>query len=247
MKWKHLPRYWPFVWKIHRSALIFSLICVWINDWVNNREAGDLRRHRAHYDAIVLTSRHNCLLKISHEKASVVFHNSDVIMRAMASQITSVSSACSTVCPSTDQSSASLAFVRGMTAIYRECAGTGKNVDYLWHFSVEKWYDMQINIYFSLKYQISYPQLIVLKNINRLPSDIHKTCAFMTKRIYRRVSNISSTLVGNKIVDHSDVVGASPVGAVPTTSSFSTSLAWAQTTTRRGEKHLSLVIWCVLY
>ena len=29
-------------------------------------------------------------------------------------------------------------------------------------------------------------------------------------------------LVGNKIVDHSDVVGASPVGAAPTTSSFST-------------------------
>ena len=39
---------------------------------------------------------------------------------------------------------------------------------------------------------------------------------------YRRVSNIERTLVGNKIVDHSDVVGASPVGAAPTTSSFST-------------------------
>ena len=34
--------------------------------------------------------------------------------------------------------------------------------------------------------------------------------------------NIRRTLVGNKIVDHSDVVGASPVGAAPTTSSFST-------------------------
>ena len=39
---------------------------------------------------------------------------------------------------------------------------------------------------------------------------------------YRQVSNIRRALVGNKIVDHSDVVGASPVGAVPTTSSFST-------------------------
>ena len=39
---------------------------------------------------------------------------------------------------------------------------------------------------------------------------------------YRKVSNISRTLVGNQIVDHSDVVGASPVGAAPTTSSFST-------------------------
>ena len=37
-----------------RRALIFSLICAWINDWVNNREAGDLRRHRGHYDVIVM-------------------------------------------------------------------------------------------------------------------------------------------------------------------------------------------------
>ena len=40
--------------------------------------------------------------------------------------------------------------------------------------------------------------------------------------IYRKTSNISRTFIGNKIVDHSDVVGASPVGAAPTTSSFST-------------------------
>ena len=37
-----------------RGALIFSFICVWINGWVNNREADDLRRHRAHYDVIVM-------------------------------------------------------------------------------------------------------------------------------------------------------------------------------------------------
>ena len=60
IQWKHFPRNWPFVREIHRSpvnsphkgqwrgALMFSLICVWINDWVNNREAGDLRRYRAH-------------------------------------------------------------------------------------------------------------------------------------------------------------------------------------------------------
>ena len=39
---------------------------------------------------------------------------------------------------------------------------------------------------------------------------------------YRKTSNIRCTLVGYKIVDHSDVVGASPVSAAPTTSSFST-------------------------
>ena len=38
---------------------------------------------------------------------------------------------------------------------------------------------------------------------------------------YHQISNISCTLVGNKIADHSDVLGASPVGATPTTSSFS--------------------------
>ena len=42
------------------------------------------------------------------------------------------------------------------------------------------------------------------------------------QNIYRKTSNISRTLVGNGIVDNSDVVGASPVGAAPTTSSFST-------------------------
>ena len=39
---------------------------------------------------------------------------------------------------------------------------------------------------------------------------------------YRKTSNISRTLVGNIIVDNSDAAGASPVGAAPTTSSFST-------------------------
>ena len=37
-----------------RGALMFSLICARINDWVTNREAGDLRRHRGHYDVIVM-------------------------------------------------------------------------------------------------------------------------------------------------------------------------------------------------
>ena len=38
--------------------------------------------------------------------------------------------------------------------------------------------------------------------------------------IYRQVSNVRRTLIGNKIIDHSDVVGASPVVDAPTTSSF---------------------------
>ena len=66
IKWKHFPRYWSLVREIHRSpvnslhkgqwrgALMFSLICVRIDGWVNNGEAGDLRHHRSHYDAIVI-------------------------------------------------------------------------------------------------------------------------------------------------------------------------------------------------
>ena len=63
---------------------------------------------------------------------------------------------------------------------------------------------------------------------------------------YRQTSNISHTLAGNKTVDHTDVVGALPVGAAPTTSSFSTkhlvSMDWAETTARRNENHLILEI-----
>ena len=66
IKWKHFPCYWPFVRGIHWSpfnsphrgqrcgALMLTLICARINHWVNNCEAGDLRRHRAHYDVIAL-------------------------------------------------------------------------------------------------------------------------------------------------------------------------------------------------
>ena len=66
IKWKLFPRYWPFVRGIHRSpvnsphkgqwcgALMF-FICAWLNGWVNNREAGDMRRHRAHYDVTAMS------------------------------------------------------------------------------------------------------------------------------------------------------------------------------------------------
>ena len=39
-----------------RGPLVFSLICAWINGWVNNRQAGDLRRYRTHYNAIIMVS-----------------------------------------------------------------------------------------------------------------------------------------------------------------------------------------------
>ena len=68
IKWKHFPCYWPFVRGIHRSpvnsphkgqwreAFMFSLIYAWINCWVNNLKAGDLRHYHAHYDVTVMLS-----------------------------------------------------------------------------------------------------------------------------------------------------------------------------------------------
>ena len=43
-----------------RGALLFCFICAWINGWVNNSDAGDLRRHRAHYDVIVMMTSPIC-------------------------------------------------------------------------------------------------------------------------------------------------------------------------------------------
>ena len=45
---------WIPLTKARRGALIYSFICAWINGWVNNREAGDLRHHRDYYDVIVM-------------------------------------------------------------------------------------------------------------------------------------------------------------------------------------------------
>ena len=55
-----------------RGALMFSLICAWIKRWVNNREAGDLRRHRAQYDVIVMTPQNVIALGVIHEMVVAV-------------------------------------------------------------------------------------------------------------------------------------------------------------------------------
>ena len=71
---------------------------------------------------------------------------------------------------------------------------------------------------------ITYPCWDYIKSVLVKGAPIvYFTCVYWhTSNTYRKTSNISCTLVGNKIVDTSDVVGASPVGAAPTTSSFST-------------------------
>ena len=66
IQWKRFPRNWSFVRGIHRSRWIphtkasyaelwcFFFICVWKSDWVNSREADDLRRYRCRYDVLVM-------------------------------------------------------------------------------------------------------------------------------------------------------------------------------------------------
>ena len=94
--WRHqmeaFSRYWPFVRGIHRSpvnsphkgqwrgALMFSLISARINGWVNNREAGDVRRHRAHHDVNAMHRNNSfaivtgAILKTNPDQLTINFH-----------------------------------------------------------------------------------------------------------------------------------------------------------------------------
>ena len=91
IKWKHFPRYWPLVRGIHQSpvdspqwrgALMFSLICACITCWANNRDAGDLRRHRANHCLTVMdqvSTVNSPLFKESHScNGQVNMHYCDV-------------------------------------------------------------------------------------------------------------------------------------------------------------------------
>ena len=74
--------WWTLVTKAMqwRGALMFSLICAWTNDWVNNRDAGDLRGHRAHHDVIVIINlSFHCMsplaLRWHHTRVSIHPHS----------------------------------------------------------------------------------------------------------------------------------------------------------------------------
>ena len=54
------------------------------------------------------------------------------------------------------------------------------------------------------------------------PYDVTELQLVKGENSIRQTANIRRTSVGNKIVDHSNVVKASPVGPAPGTSSFST-------------------------
>ena len=57
-----------------RGALMFSLICVWINGSVNNRETGDLRRYRAHYDVTAMDKKYT-YITWNHKSLNALYTN----------------------------------------------------------------------------------------------------------------------------------------------------------------------------
>ena len=57
-----------------RGALMFSLTCAWINGWVNNREAGDLRRHCTHYGVTIMNFRSLAAVPVIHRQISVILN-----------------------------------------------------------------------------------------------------------------------------------------------------------------------------
>ena len=85
--WRHqmetLSALLALAWGIHRSPvnsphkgqwrgpLKFPLTYAWVNDWVNNRQAGDLRCHRAHHDVTVMLKSHLANRKLGHGRVNI--------------------------------------------------------------------------------------------------------------------------------------------------------------------------------
>ena len=134
IKWKHFPRYWPFVRGIHRSPVNFPTqrpvtrsFDVFFDLCLNKRLSKQSRRWRfetlscplwRHCGGLVSQRTGTCDNRVGRHVLWFVIHYSDVIMSAMASQITSLTIVYSTVYSGADQrkhqSFASLAFVWGI-------------------------------------------------------------------------------------------------------------------------------------
>ena len=101
IEWKHFPRNWPLCGEFTvpvnsphkvqwRGALLFYLTCAWINGWVNNREAGDLIHHGAHFDVTVMRFTSNLpdlnIQKTKYENAGWCHLNVRPCVRRIHSQ-----------------------------------------------------------------------------------------------------------------------------------------------------------------
>ena len=94
IKWKHFPLYWIFARGIHwspvssshkgqwRGALVFSFICTWTDAWANNRNAGDLKRHRAHYNVTVMFNvEARTIRRYPAEDISTIFLDANILIQ----------------------------------------------------------------------------------------------------------------------------------------------------------------------
>ena len=161
-------------------------------------------------------------------------HYNDLMMSTMASQIISLTIVYSAVYSDADQrkhqSSASLAFVRGIhrslvNSLHKSPVGRKMfpldDIMKKSSFRVKS-FQNENNRQTWEKYKNKNKGKNSIENSSPLYQTYTPTVIQKHKPKITVKPNISRTRVGNKIVDHSDVVGASPVGAAPTTSSFST-------------------------
>ena len=78
-KWPVLRKMFPFHDVIMKHLIRISLICAWTNGWVNNREAGDMRRHRALYDGIIMKGQCIWSSKIKTSSSHNVFQRRPIL------------------------------------------------------------------------------------------------------------------------------------------------------------------------
>ena len=203
-------------------------------------------------------------------------HYSGVIMSMMAFQTTSVKFVCSAVCWADQrkyQSSASLGFVSGIHRWLVDYPQKGQEDGTFFHLMTSSRY-LGGPWKFTMwkpgalhKNTCQEPCHPCLSFIDVLAEPLVKlgygwviiwqktmVCNYwpllLSQVNYHQTCNIRHIFIGNRLANHSDVVAASPVGAAPTTSSFSTlylgSIDWAKATARQEGNHLSFVIWCNL-
>ena len=212
IKWKHFPRYWPFVRGIHRSpvnsphkgqwrgALMLSLICVWINGWVNSLGAGDLRRYRANYDVTVMRWAHgfyyddvmpwkrfpfcwwNPPFNGGGKRAEIRSFDGSFVHNL--NQFSNKQSSC--LCFETQSHSC------GVTVIYRHVWDASVVfTEQLYDFSKLKWCNPQMHLWQNNPMNLLwYPNFTIMLKFNKLYQRIHNlvtiwsSCAYKISAFY---------------------------------------------------------------
>ena len=135
------------------------------------------------------------------------------------------------------------------TAAYMWNKNGEKNIFFFpFHKVTLSYYDQCMSFWLIIYHYFNY-LIIIMSHTHHCPK-LSETVSICWLRTYRQTSNQRHTLRGNKLVDHSDVVGAS-LSALHQLHLHSPLNAWlqwiGQTTPRQGRNHLSFAIWCDLY